>query len=92
MLILFYKIFYLFIFLYIKFILDNSKNSKHDKDMALHVFHLYNWHASLVHLIDKDLLLYKEVINFFLNYEFISFEDRNKFKILKEISLFINLY
>ena len=74
-----------YIFLYIKFILDNSKNNKHEKDMALHVFHLYNWHASLLYLINSDFLLYKEVINFFLNYEFINDEDKNKFKILKEI-------
>ena len=74
-----------YIFLYMKFILDNSKNNKHEKDMALHVFHLYNWHASLLKLINRDFLLYKEVINFFLNYEFINGEDRNKFKFLKEI-------
>ena len=74
-----------FVFLYIKFILDNSKNNKHGKDMALHIFHLYNWHASLLYLINSDFKIYKDVINFFLNYEFISVEDRNKFIHLKEI-------
>jgi len=74
-----------YIFLYIKFILDNSKNNRHEKDMALHVYHLYNWHASLVNLINEDFQLYKEVINFFLNYEFINIEDKKKFNKLKEI-------
>ena len=59
--------------------MDNSKNNRHEKDMALHVYHLYNWHASLVNLINEDFQLYKEVINFFLNYEFINIEDKKKF-------------
>ena len=74
-----------YIFLYMKFILDNTKNNKREKDMALHVFHLYNWHASLLSLINDNFEMYKYVINFFLNYEFINSEDRNKFLKLKEI-------
>ena len=74
-----------YIFLYIKFILNNSKNNKHEKDMALHVFQLYKWHASLLYLINRDYALYKEVINFFLNYEFINCENKKKFKRLKQI-------
>ena len=74
-----------YIYLYMKFILDNTKNNKHEKDMALHVFHLYNWHASLLSLINDNFEIYKYVINFFLNYEFINSEDRNKFLNLKEI-------
>ena len=74
-----------YIFLYMKFILDNTKNNKREKDMALHVFHLYNWHARLLSLINDNFEMYKYVINFFLNYEFINSEDRNKFLNLKEI-------
>ena len=74
-----------YIFLYMKFILDNTKNNKREKDMALHVFHLYNWHTSLLGLINDNFEMYKYVINFFLNYEFINSDDRNKFLNLKEI-------
>lgn len=74
-----------YVYLYIKFILDNSKNNKHEKDMALHVFHLYKWHAGLINLINKDFQLYREVINFFINYEFIEKNDKNEFQKLKDI-------
>ena len=76
-----------YIFLYLKFILDNSKNNKHEKDMALYIFRLYSWQVSLLDLINDNFQLYEYVINFFLNYEFIPIEDKNKFIHLKEIKV-----
>ena len=48
-----------YFFLYIKFILENSNNTKYQKDMALYIFHLYNNHAQFINLVNKNFQLYK---------------------------------
>ena len=74
-----------YFFLYIKFILENSNNTKYQKDMALHIFHLYNNHAQFINLVNKNFQLYKDVINFFLHYKYISLKDKIQFKNLENI-------
>ncbi len=74
-----------FIYLYINFILTYSKNNKKEKDMALFIYHLYPWHVNLINLVDKYYHLYKSVLEFFLDYEYTSEEDKNKLKNLLNI-------
>ena len=74
-----------YIFLYIKFILDNSKNTKYEKDMAVYLFHIYSSHIDLIYLINENFDLYNYVIDSFFNYKYISLEDKKKLKHLKNI-------
>ena len=53
-----------YIFLYIKFIIDNSNNSKYEKDMALYLYHIYFNHIYLINTINinENFQLYNYVI------------------------------
>jgi len=81
-----------FTFLYINFIIENSKNTKKEKDMALFIYRRYNKNENILKSIDINCNLYKKVIYFFLNYSYITLKEKKEFqntmKLKKENKLY----
>lgn len=76
-----------FIFIHLKFVFENTKNNKYEKDMADSLFsRLFFLLENDFNLITKDFKFYIDIINMYLNCNFIS--DKNKL-ILKELKLII---
>ena len=80
-----------FIFYYLKFIFEYSKNTKYEKDMANHLFTHYNkifnirsQLSSLVYNKD-DFSLFEYVINLYLNCAFINNDNKLILQKLKNI-------
>ena len=76
-----------FIFIHLKFVFENTKNNKYEKDMANCLFsRLFILLENDFNLIRKDFKFYIDIINMYLDCNFIS--KKNKF-ILKELKFII---
>ena len=76
------------IFLYLKFIFENTKNNKIEKNICEYIFlKIYFYHNNNIinHLkkLTKDILFYKTIIDLYLNCVFISFETKIKLNMVK---------
>ena len=82
------------LFFYLKFIFENSKNNKYEKDMANEVLKQFSIGINIwINFITKDFQFYLKVINMYLNSEFISKENKIKLKEYKlKLEIFIMLY
>lgn len=85
-----------FIFYYLKFIFEHSKNTKYEKDMAIYIFTHYNKRfnirrqlSSLVYNKD-DFSFFENVINLYLNCQYIN--DDNKLILLKLKNIIYRAY
>ena len=80
-----------FIFYYLKFIFEYSKNTKYEKDMVNHLFtnmnKKFNIKRQLSSLVDKskDFSLFENVINLYLNCTFINEDNKLILQKLKNI-------
>jgi hypothetical protein len=76
-----------FIFIHLKFVFENSKNNKFEKDMVNSLFlRLYNILGNSFKSITKDFTFYSDIINMYLNNNLI---NQNIKQILKEFKLII---
>ena len=81
-------------FLYFKFIFHYTHNNEIDKKIADYIFStIYNNYKlyiyNLLKELNKDLLFYKDIVNIYLNCNYISKENK---KILKEIKFYLYNY
>ena len=75
-----------FIFIHWKFIFENTKNNKYEKDMAnSNINKLYSMLNKDFYLITKDFTFYYNIINIFLNSKFINESNKSFLKRLKKI-------
>ena len=74
-------------FLYLKFLLDNIKNTKYEKNMIIFLINEYIKDNNLLYNIKESLVIYEEVINILLNFNFISNLNKQKFVDIKNIIL-----
>ena len=74
-----------FIFLYLKFIFENTKVSKYEKDMCFCILNKYLKNINKLEYIQKDFDFYEGVINKLLNYEFINEVNKNKLEKMKKL-------
>ena len=71
-----------FIFIHLKFVFENTKNNKYEKEMADSLFsRLYILLENDFNLIKKDYKFYIDIINMYLNCNFVS--DKNKFILIE---------
>ena len=70
-----------FIFLLLKFVIENTKNMQYEKDIANSIFAKLSTLFKDNFIITKDFKFYKEVIDLFLNCKFIN--DENKSILMK---------
>lgn len=73
-----------FLFLYLKFIFDNTKISKYEKDMCYFTLNKYMKNIKKLNSIKKEFEFYEGVINKLLNYEFINKINKYKLKKMKK--------
>ena len=78
-----------YIFLHLKFVFENTKNNKFEKDMINSLFgRLYLGVLSeCLHLITKDFFFYIEILDMYLNCKYMTIENIVKLKKLKLIIL-----
>lgn len=75
-----------FIFIHWKFIFENTKNNKYEKDMVnSNINKLYSMLNKDFYLITKDFTFYYNIINIFLNSKFINESNKSLLKRLKKI-------
>jgi len=72
---------YKFIFLQLKFVLENTKNTQYEKDIANLIFATLSTLFKDNFIITKEIEFYKEVIDSYLNCKFIN--DNNKYILAK---------
>ena len=82
------------IFLYLKFIFENTKNNKIEKNICEYIFlKIYFYHNNNIiknlKKLTKDIQFYKTIIDLYLNCIFISFEAKIKLNMIK---LAVNYY
>ena len=70
-----------FIFLLLKFVLENTNNTQYEKDIANLIFTILSTLFKGNFFITKDFEFYKEVIDLYLNCKFIN--DKNKYILAK---------
>ena len=70
-----------FIFLLLKFVLENTNNTQYEKDIANLIFTILSTLFKDNFIITKDFEFYKEVIDLYLNCKFIN--DKNKYILAK---------
>ena len=70
-----------FIFLLLKFVLENTKNTQYEKDIANLIFAILSSLFKNNFIITRDFEFYKEVIDLYLNCKFIN--DNNKYILAK---------
>ena len=68
---------YKFIFLQLKFVIENTKNIQYEKDIANSIFSKLSTLFKDNLIITKDFEFYKEVIDLFLNCKFINDENKS---------------
>ena len=79
-----------FLFLYLKYIFENSKNVKYEKDMFNYILHKYSYFFlknKFLSFTKNDFYFYSNLINIFFNCLFITKENKvllKDFKILLE--------
>ena len=73
-----------YIFLHLKFVFENTKNNKHEKNIINCLFErLYIGVLSeCINLITKDFLFFIDIINMYLKCSFISNQNISKLKII----------
>lgn len=76
------------IFLYLKFIFENTKNNQIEKNISEYIFNkIYFYHNNNIinHLkkLTKDTKFYKAIIDLYLNCNFISLQTKIKLKMMK---------
>ena len=87
-----------FIFIYIKFVFDFSKNAKYEKDMFNYLLNRIVKYFNILYNLSKinfnnDFYFYYEIINMIINCIFISNENMNLlYKLKNIIETKINLY
>ena len=75
-----------FIFLHWRFIFENSKNNEYEKDIANFIFHrFYYLLKDDFHFITKNYKFYYDIINTYLNCQFINKGNKNLLNKLKKI-------
>ena len=72
-----------FIFLQLKFVLENTKNTKYEKDIANSIFSKLSTLFKDNFIVTKNFEFYKEVIDFYLNCKFINDENKSLLTKLK---------
>jgi glycosyltransferase involved in cell wall biosynthesis len=70
-----------FIFLQLKFVIENTKNTQYEKDIANSIFSKLSTLFKDNFIITKNFEFYKEVIDLYLNCKFIN--DKNKYILAK---------
>jgi len=77
---------YRFIFLHLKFVFENTKNTKYEKDMANSIFtRLSILFKDNFHLLTKDFKFFYEIIEMYLNSKFINNYNKSILKNLKNL-------
>ena len=66
-----------FIFLQLKFVIENTKNTKYEKDIANSIFSKLSTLFKDNFIITKNFEFYKEVIDLYLNCKFINDENKS---------------
>ena len=66
-----------FIFLQLKFVIENTKNTQYEKDMANSIFSKLSTLFKNSFIITKNFEFYKEVIDLYLNCKFINDENKS---------------
>ena len=66
-----------FIFLQLKFVIENTKNTQYEKDMANSIFSKLSTLFKNNFIITKNFQFYKEVIDLYLNCKFINDENKS---------------
>ena len=78
-------------FLYLKFVFENSKNNKYEKNMAFFLINRYKKNFKFINLVNKDFKFYKNVNDMLINCEFIfknyTFELKKFNSIIKQKQL-----
>jgi len=79
-----------YLFIYLKFVFENSKNTKYSKDKVNHLMSFINENLDAPNIITRanfseDVNLYKNITNTFLDSSFINRENKNILQIIKEI-------
>ena len=82
-----YNIYLKCYFLYLKFLLDNIKNKKYEKNMIIFLLNEYIQDKNLIYNIKESLEIYEQVINILLNFNFISSLNKQKLLDIKNIIL-----
>ena len=77
-----------FIFLHLKFIFENTKNNKYEKDIINCLFDrlYFEMLGKSFYLIKKNFFFYEDIINMYSNCQFISKKNLGKLNNLKLIS------
>ena len=74
-----------YIFLYLKFIYENTKNNNYEKAIPFYLINKLTRNFKLIYSIKKNFKFYEKIINKYLNCKFIN--HYNKIKLLKIINL-----
>ena len=74
-------------FIFLKFIIENTKNNEQEKEIKYFFLKEYIYDNNILYNIINYSNIYEEVINSLINNEFISPNDLEKLKILKNIIL-----
>ena len=74
-------------FTFLKFILDNTKNNKYEKDINFFILQEYTGNNDILKRIKIYLKIYEEIINSLLKIRFLNSFNKNKLKDIKNIIL-----
>ena len=74
-------------FLFLKFILENTKNNKYEKDIIFYILKEYTGNNDIFKGIKIYLKIYEEVINSLLNNKFMNSLNKDKLNDIKNIIL-----
>ena len=78
------------LFIYLKFVFENSKNTKYSKDKVNHLMSFINNNLDAPNILSRtnfseDVNLYNDITNIFLDSSFINDENKNILQIIKKI-------
>ena len=75
-------------FIYLKYIIENTKNIKHEQNMIFYILNLYiNDHKIFNNITIDDFQIYHEVINLLFNNRYITSFYKKKVNDIKNIIL-----
>ena len=72
-------------FIFLKFVLENIKNNKYEKDIIFFLLDEYIKRNGILYSITKYSKIYEEVINTLINDKFCDLKYKNKLEIMKKI-------